>query len=204
MEIWNNSAFTTSESHSKQSEGTYITDAMVSLLWASLGDLPSGHTCLSTAKRQSLANKTRKNAGVNKERIGKKPDIMVLDQYVNKIIELIYVECSHIVCSTTKKENDEVKLWRETLNGASFVNIAYKLTNNQFRIIGIQVVGTTIYLNVLMNDAYKIPRYFHFDHADIPLDSSTPKHVKPLVRLLLTLRVYFSFFTLFPILLLFN
>ena len=45
--------------------------------------------------------------------MGKKPDIMVLDQYVDKIIELTYVECSCIICSTTKKTNDEVKLWRK-------------------------------------------------------------------------------------------
>jgi hypothetical protein len=112
---------------------------------------------------------------------------------VDKIIELTYVEYSRIVCSTTKKENDEVKLWRETLDGASFVNIACRPTSNQFGIVGIQVVGTTINLNVLMNDAHRIPRYFHLDHADIPLDSSTPKRVKPLLRLLLTLRVYFHF-----------
>jgi len=114
------SSITTSESRSKQSEGTYVTDVIVPLLRATLGDLPSGHICLSTAERQSLASKARKNAGADKERMGKKPDVMVLDQYVDKIIELTYVECSRIVCSTTKKANDEVKLWRETLDGASF------------------------------------------------------------------------------------
>ncbi|GES81253.1 hypothetical protein GLOIN_2v1776328 [Rhizophagus clarus] len=159
-EIWNNPAFTTSESRSKQSEGTYVTDIIVPLLRATLGDLPSGYICLSTAERQSLASKARKNAGTDKERMGKKPDVMVLDQYVDKIIELTYVECSRIVCSATKKANDEVKLWRETLDGASFVNIACRPTSSQFGIVGIQVAGTTIYLN----------------------------RVKSLVRLLLTLR----------------
>ncbi|CAB5394365.1 unnamed protein product [Rhizophagus irregularis] len=125
-EIWNNPAFTTSESRSKQSEGTYVTDIIVPLLRATLGDLPSGYICLSTAERQSLASKARKNAGTDKERMGKKPDVMV--------------------------------------------------------------AGTTIYLNVLMNDASGIPRYFHLDHADIPLDSNSSKRVKSLVRLLLTLR----------------
>jgi len=69
-----------------------------------------------------------------------------------------------------------------------FVNTACRPTSNQFGIVGIQVAGTTIYLNVLMNDASGIPRYFHLDHADIPLDSNSPKRVKSLVRLLLTLR----------------
>ena len=36
-----------------------------------------------------------------------------------------------------KKQNDEVKLWRETLDGASFVNIACRPTSNQFGIVGI-------------------------------------------------------------------
>ncbi|GES74930.1 hypothetical protein GLOIN_2v1776328 [Rhizophagus clarus] len=172
-EIWNNPASTTSESRSKQSEGTYVTNIIVPLLRATLEDLPSRYICLSTAERQSLASKARKNAGADKKRMEKKPelpDVMVLDQYVDKIIELIYVECSRIVCSATKKANDEVKLWRETLDGASFV------------------AGTTIYLNVLMNDTSGIPRYFHLDYADIPLDSNSPKRIKSLVRLLLTLR----------------
>ncbi|GBB85908.1 hypothetical protein RclHR1_12340012 [Rhizophagus clarus] len=139
-EIWNNPASTTSESRSKQSEGTYVTNIIVPLLRATLEDLPSRYICLSTAERQSLASKARKNAGADKKRMEKKPelpDVMVLDQYVDKIIELIYVECSRIVCSATKKANDEVKLWRETLDGASFVNIACRPTSNQFGIVGI-------------------------------------------------------------------
>lgn len=130
---------------------------------------------------------------MDKERMGKKPDIMVLDQYVDKIIKLTYVEYLHIVCSTTKKANDKVKLWRETLDSVSFVNIACRPTNNQFGIVSIQITGMTIYLNILMNDVSGISRYFHLDHADIPLDSNSLKHVKSLVRLLLTLRVCLTF-----------
>ncbi|GES92512.1 hypothetical protein GLOIN_2v1776328 [Rhizophagus clarus] len=85
-EIWNNPAFTTSE----------------------FRNVP--HICLSMAKWQSLASKARKNAEADKEQMRKKPDIMVLDQYMDKIIKLTYVECSRIICNTTKKANDEVKL----------------------------------------------------------------------------------------------
>ncbi|CAJ0844577.1 10458_t:CDS:2 [Entrophospora sp. SA101] len=35
------------------------------LLRASLGDLPNGHICLSSAERQSLASKARRNNGTD-------------------------------------------------------------------------------------------------------------------------------------------
>jgi hypothetical protein len=54
--------------------------------------------------------------------------------------------------------------------------------------VGIQVAGENLYLNVLMKDSSGIPRYFHLDHAEIPFTKNTPWHVKPLIRLLLTLR----------------
>ncbi|CAH1766572.1 2778_t:CDS:2 [Entrophospora sp. SA101] len=62
-DIWRNPAFSTNTARSMQSEGTYITDAIMPLLRASLGDLPNGHICLSSAERQSLASKARRNNG---------------------------------------------------------------------------------------------------------------------------------------------
>ncbi|CAG8526987.1 16487_t:CDS:2 [Dentiscutata heterogama] len=171
-EIWNNPAFAT----------------IVPLLRAALGGLPNGRICLSTAERQSLASKARRNIGTSKERMGKKPDVMVLEEYEKKIIEILYVECSRIVCDATKKADDDTKLWRETLDGVSFVSAVCRPTSNQFGIVGIQVGGESIYLNVLVKDAGGIPRYFHLDHAEIPLSSNTSWRVKPLIRLLLTLR----------------
>jgi len=56
---------------------------------------------------------------------------------VDKIIELTYVKCLHIIYNITKKENDEVKLWREALDNISLINIIYKPTSNQFEIISI-------------------------------------------------------------------
>ncbi|CAG8496318.1 3364_t:CDS:2 [Ambispora leptoticha] len=55
--------------------------------------------------------------------------------------------------------DDDVKLWRETLDGVSFV--------------GIQFAGTDIRLNVLVKDFAGIPRYFHLDHSEIPLTPHT-------------------------------
>ncbi|PKY56765.1 hypothetical protein RhiirA4_428489 [Rhizophagus irregularis] len=134
-------------SRSEHSEGTYIADVIIPLLRTSLSDLPNGAICLSTAERQSIASKAQRNLGIIGEQMGKKPDIMGLLEQDEKIIELLYTESSRIVCSNSKKSDDE----------------------DQFGIVGIQVVGTTMYLNILVNDLAGIPRYFHLDHAEIPL-----------------------------------
>ncbi|CAG8552639.1 14442_t:CDS:2 [Dentiscutata heterogama] len=161
--VWNNPAFETSMSRNMQSEGTYITDIIMPLLRATLGDLPNSCICLSTAERQSLASKARRNDGIGEEKMGKKPDIMALEKCNGKLVEFLFAECSRVSCSATKKEEDEIKLWRELLDGSSFINSACKPIHNQFGVVGIQV-------------------------ADIPLTSDTPWHVEPLLRLLLTLR----------------
>ncbi|KAF0373860.1 hypothetical protein F8M41_012945 [Gigaspora margarita] len=145
--IWKNPAYSTSEIRSTQSEGTYITDVIVPLLRASLEDLPNGSMFLSTAERQN---------------------VMAMTEYRGKIFELVYVESSRVICINKKKENDSVKLWRETLDGISFVGVACRPTSNQFGIIGIQVAGEEVYLNALVKDASGIPRYFHLDQAKIP------------------------------------
>ncbi|RHZ87882.1 hypothetical protein Glove_29g92 [Diversispora epigaea] len=129
-DIWSNPAFITSTTRSMQSEETYITDVIMPLLRASLGDLPNGYICLSTAERQSLASKVRRNDGTGKVKMGKKPDIMALENCDGKLVEFLYVESSRIV-----------------------------------------LAGEKIYLNVLINDASGIPRYFHLEHAEIPLTS---------------------------------
>nr|CAG8592339.1 14326_t:CDS:2 [Entrophospora candida] len=113
-EVLNNPAFATSMARNEQSEGTYVTDVIVPLLRATLGGLPNGSICLSTAERQSVASKTRRSLGANERRIGKKPDIMSLVGHVEKTFEIAYVECSRVVCTNSKKVDDRVKLWRET------------------------------------------------------------------------------------------
>ncbi|CAG8552578.1 3371_t:CDS:2, partial [Scutellospora calospora] len=182
-EIWCNPAFATSMSRSEQSEGTYVADVVMPLLRATLEDFPDGNLCLSTAERQSLASKARRNP-----RIGKKPDVMVLVKHEQKVDELVYVECSRVVCTNTKRDDDAVKLWREALDGISYVGTSCRPASNQFGIVGIQVAREVVHLNVLMLDGAGIPRYFHLDQAEIPLTTDTPWRVKPLIRLLLTLR----------------
>ncbi|KAF0520581.1 hypothetical protein F8M41_016227 [Gigaspora margarita] len=122
------------------------------LLRATLSDLPNGCICLSTAERQSLASKARRNDGIGKEKMGKKPDIMALEKCNGKLVEFLFAECSRVFCSATKKEEDEIKLWRELLDGSSYINSACRPIRNQFGVVGIQVAGERIYLNVLMND----------------------------------------------------
>ncbi|CAG8661812.1 1212_t:CDS:2, partial [Paraglomus occultum] len=135
-EILNNPAFSTSASRSEQSEGTYITDVIVPLLRSTLGNLPNG---------------------MDEMRIGKKPDIMGLLKSDEKSIELLYIESSRIICSKSKKDDDDVKLWRETLDGASFIGLSCR-PSHQFGVVGIQVAGTVMRLNVLVKDSAGIPR----------------------------------------------
>ena len=90
--IWSNPAFMTSISHSEQSERTYIANVIIPLLRTSLSDLPNGAICLSTAERQSIASKARRNLGIIGEWMGKKPDIMGLLKQDEKIIELLYTD----------------------------------------------------------------------------------------------------------------
>jgi len=49
-----------------------------------------GSICLSTAERQSLASKARRNAGAVGERMGKKPDIMGLLNYYMLNLHIFY------------------------------------------------------------------------------------------------------------------
>ena len=104
-----------------------------------------------------------------------------------KILELMYVESSRIICTNSKKVDDNVKLWRETLDGMSFIGASCRPARNQFGVVGLQIAGTDLRLNVLVKDLGGIPRYFHLDHSEIPLTPHT-SHTKSLVRLLLTLR----------------
>lgn len=94
--IWCNPAFLTHASCSEQSEGIYVTEVIIPLLRSSLGNLPNGCIVLSTAERESLASKARRNIGMNEIRMGKKPNVMGLLKYNEQIIELLYTESSAV------------------------------------------------------------------------------------------------------------
>jgi hypothetical protein len=50
---------------------------------------------------------------------GKRPDIMFIAKHMDRIYELVFAECSRIICSDVKEDDDKVKLWRE-LNDALY------------------------------------------------------------------------------------
>ncbi|CAI2188192.1 8755_t:CDS:1, partial [Funneliformis geosporum] len=87
----------------------------------------------------------------------------------------------------SKKSDNEVKLWRETLDRASYISALCRPVGNQFGVVGIQIADITMYLNILVKDLADIPRYFYLDYAEIP-SSPHQLRLKSLIRLLLTLR----------------
>lgn len=57
------------------------------------------------------------------------------------MFELIFGECSRLLCNDTKKKEDEIKLWREANDGIYLVRQGCKLEKDQFGVIGIQIAG---------------------------------------------------------------
>ncbi|UZO03971.1 uncharacterized protein OCT59_024370 [Rhizophagus irregularis] len=81
----------------------------------------------------------------------------------------------------------DVKLWREMIDGTSAINALCRPVGNEFGVVGIQIAGLDMRLNVLVKDLGGIPRYFHLDHAEIPI-SPHLTNTKSLIRVLLNLR----------------
>ncbi|CAG8805288.1 23404_t:CDS:2, partial [Gigaspora rosea] len=90
--IWENPAFNKKFLKS-QSEGTYVNNIVVPIIRAALKDLPFKNAVfVSIAEWQSMASKDRRGD------YGKWPDVMLLVRYKQKTHELIYTECSRLVC----------------------------------------------------------------------------------------------------------
>ncbi|CAI2183436.1 7638_t:CDS:2, partial [Funneliformis geosporum] len=51
-----------------------------------------------------------------------------------------------------QKADNNIKLWKDVLDGASFINALYRPVRNQFRITGIQITGIEMQLNILVYD----------------------------------------------------
>ena len=105
-----------------------------------------------------------------------------------KKYELIYVESSRLSCTSQKEKDDEIKLWRETNDGMYWVHKSSGPDKDEFGIIGMQVTGQTIRLNVLIKDMENVHRYYHLYEAEIPVQQSDPSIVTNFVRTLLILR----------------
>ncbi|CAG8664084.1 10202_t:CDS:2, partial [Racocetra persica] len=136
-EVWKNPAFGP-ELAGTQNEGTYVTDIIVPSIRATLRRLPIGKTgFISTAERQSVASADRKG----KSGTGKRPDIMFIINYKERIHELTFAECSRLVCTEDKEKTDQVKLWREMNDGLFWSRKACKPDKGEFGIIGVQVAA---------------------------------------------------------------
>ncbi|CAG8663898.1 4999_t:CDS:2, partial [Dentiscutata heterogama] len=164
-DIWRNPAFEANIAKT-QSEGTYVTDVIVPLLRASLKKLPIRNTAfLSTAERQSQASADRKG-GENK---GKRPDIMLIEEYDGKLYELIFAECSRLICPKRKEDDDKIKLWREMNDGLYWTYSGCRPDINQFGVIRVQIAGDTLHLKIIIKDMNDIHHLYNLYSVKIPV-----------------------------------
>ncbi|CAG8548429.1 20246_t:CDS:2, partial [Racocetra persica] len=184
-ETWNNPMYSEAEFRNKINKGTYVADIVLPLIRASLNGL---QCYITTAEHQSVASQSRKNEQEKDARIGDKPDIMLAMTSNNKKFELLFVECSRILCTSREKNEDSTKLWREVNDGVSWIGKACKPAKNQFGVTGTQIYGTKMSLNVLMQDSNNLNRYFHVKEVEIPLIPCDANGIINIVDLLLTLR----------------
>src|ERR1044071_1777772 len=181
-DIWKNPAFGPKLVKS-QSEGTYMINVIVPMIRASLKDLPIGKSgYISTAERQSIASKDRRG-------VRKRPDVMFIASCNNRSYELIYCESSRIICDEQKKENDKVKTWREMNDGMYWAHKGCKPDKDEFGIIGIQVAGTEMYLNILIRGMDEIHRFYNLRTVKIPIQPTDGDTVFKFIETLLTIRV---------------
>ncbi|CAG8630731.1 2315_t:CDS:2, partial [Racocetra persica] len=183
-DAWNNSAFSP-EFEESQSEGTYVNNIILPAIRATLNCLPlRKSTYVSSSERKSNASADRKGNG----RFGKRPDIMFVMKRGEKNYELIYTECSRLSCSEKKERDDGVKLWRETNDGMYWTRKGCKPDKGEFGIIGVQVAGKKMYLNVLIRDNSDVHRYYHLHESTIPIQQSDLPVVSKFMETLLIMR----------------
>ncbi|RHZ54347.1 hypothetical protein Glove_428g94 [Diversispora epigaea] len=85
-DAWNNPAFGLEFAES-QNKGTYVTNVIVSMIHASLKNLPcGGSSFISTSERQSTASTDRKGMG----HMGRWPDIIFVINFQERVYELMY------------------------------------------------------------------------------------------------------------------
>ena len=81
-------------------------------------------------------------------------------------VQLIYAKCSRYSCTSKKEKDNYIKLWHETNDGMFLVCKGCK-PDNDFGIIGLQVAGSKLYLNILTRDMYDVCYYYHLDESEI-------------------------------------
>ncbi|RHZ55603.1 hypothetical protein Glove_413g25 [Diversispora epigaea] len=81
-----------------------------------------------------------------------------------------------------------MKLWREMNDGLYYVHRSCRPDKNEFGILGVQIAGSMMYLNILIKDSYDIHRLFHLCSVEIPIRPSSGEDVLQFVEALLLLR----------------
>ncbi|RHZ69711.1 hypothetical protein Glove_280g68 [Diversispora epigaea] len=183
--VWRNPAFR-SEFISTMNEGTYVNNIIVPLINACLFNNHFGESAfITTFERQSVASADRRGDG----RVGRRPDIMFISKEDDKFYELMYAECSRVICTKQKEEDDDIKLWRECNDGLYWAQKSRRLEKEQFGIIGIQVAGCKLTLNVLIRDELEIHRYYKLHETEIPIRySNDPSILADFIYTLLLFR----------------
>lgn len=110
---------------------------------------------------------------------------------MDRIYELVFAECSRIICSNVKEDDDKVKLWRELNDALYWTNRGCKLEEkNEFGILGFQVAGQKFDLYVLIRDKENISRLFLLRSVSIPTQyMDNRKTIFEFIEALLLLRV---------------
>ncbi|CAJ0905790.1 12575_t:CDS:1 [Entrophospora sp. SA101] len=114
---------------------------------------------------------------------------MLISKESNKLYELMYAECLRIICTIQKEEADSMKLWRETNDGMYWALKGRRVENSQFGIVGVQVSGCKLRLNVLIRDSVEVHRYYNLRESEISIRySNDPSILEEFINTLLILR----------------
>ncbi|CAG8641024.1 11387_t:CDS:2 [Ambispora leptoticha] len=164
-------------------EGTYqFTVIVLLLIRAVLKNLPLGPSSfISTSERQSIASADRRGDGQTERR----PDIMFVIKYLDVFFELMYVECSRLFCTQQKKVDDDIKLWRECKDGMYYTRKTLNPEKDQFGIVGVQIAGDILHLNILIRNKANVHKYYHIQSAKILVQFSDENVVITFVETLL-------------------
>jgi hypothetical protein len=82
-----------------------------------------------------------------------------------------------------------MKLWCETNDGMYWALKGRRVENSQFGIVGVQVAGCKLRLNVLIRDSIEVHRYYNLRESEIPIRySNDPSILGEFINTLLILR----------------
>jgi len=113
---------------------------------------------------------------------------MFIEVIDDKLYELIFVESSRLICNENKKNDDKIKLWREMNDGMAYIHRNYRPEKNEFGILGIQIAGEMMHINILIKDIDDIHRLYCLRSVEIPVQQSNKKIVLAFIEALLLIR----------------